>query len=356
MLVNLLNNLDLTKYEITLFTLFKEGVNRHRLRPEIKQVYIFKSVFRGNVFVQRLFSPFFLFKYLIRDNYDLIVAYQEGIMTRLISGCRNKSTKKVAWIHIEMKEINEFISVYKNYQEMKNAYENFDLIVGVSKVIVESFEKKNIINNPNLKVLYNTNLTKEITELSKEPLDIELDKNKINLITVGRLVQQKGYDRLLKVVRRLKEEEIKQFCLYIIGTGEMHNELLNYVDNYQLHKYVSFLGFKNNPYKYISSSDLFVCSSYNEGFSTAVSESVILNTPVITTDCSGMRELFGDNEYGYIVENDENSLYEGLKALLLNRELICYYKTRTMQRSTFFSTTQTVQEVENTFDKLLNVK
>ena len=79
------------------------------------------------------------------------------------------------------------------------------------------------------------------------------------------------------------------------------------------------MGYKENPYKYLAKCDLFVCSSYSEGFSTAVTEALILGIPVVTTYVSGMTELLGDNEYGIITSNDEISLYEAIK-LLINDE------------------------------------
>ncbi len=72
--------------------------------------------------------------------------------------------------------------------------------------------------------------------------------------------------------------------------------------------------------------DLYVCSSRKEGFSTAVTEALIVGTPVISTKCSGAVELLGEHdEYGVVVENDEEALYEGLKELLSNDEKIQYY-------------------------------
>lgn len=96
---------------------------------------------------------------------------------------------------------------------------------------------------------------------------------------------------------------------------------------------VTLMGFQSNPYKYVSKMDLFVCSSYREGFSTAVTESIILNVPVITTDVSGMDEILLDGEYGLIVPNDTDALYNGLKDLIMHPQKIELYKKRLMERS-----------------------
>ena len=92
--------------------------------------------------------------------------------------------------------------------------------------------------------------------------------------------------------------------------------------------------------------DLFVCSSYDEGYSTAVTESVILGIPVLTTDCSGMKEILGDNA-GCIVPNDENSLYNGIKRLLLSDNIISDLKKGAISRSKLFSMEAQIKEFES---------
>ena len=62
----------------------------------------------------------------------------------------------------------------------------------------------------------------------------------------------------------------------------------------------------------MTQSDLFVCSSISEGYSTAVTEALILGLPVVTTDCSGMNELLQGEKYGIITENSEATLLKVL--------------------------------------------
>lgn len=113
------------------------------------------------------------------------------------------------------------------------------------------------------------------------------------------------------------------------------------------------IGFRDNPYKYVAKCDLFVCSSYREGFSTAVTESLVVGTPVVSTLCSGAQELLGyNNEYGLIVENSEEGIYKGLKKLLEDKELLEYYKKKAAERGSFFSKEKTVAAVEKMLDEI----
>ena len=204
----------------------------------------------------------------------------------------------------------------------------------------------------NLEVKYNTVETEYIKKCSEEEItDIKISDKTLNLVSVGRLIEQKSYKRLLAVHKKLIEEGIYHY-LYILGDGGQQNELLNYICQNELNNTAFLLGFKDNPWKYVSKADLFVCSSWKEGFSTAVTESLIVGTPVITTLCSGMKEMLGDSEYGMIVDNDEDSLYRGLKELLTDKDKLRYYTQKAKERGEFFDTKRTVVEVEKLLDEI----
>ncbi|MCF0109199.1 MAG: glycosyltransferase, partial [Erysipelotrichaceae bacterium] len=85
---------------------------------------------------------------------------------------------------------------------------------------------------------------------------------------------------------------------------------------------VHFLGFQKNPYGDVKACDLFVLSSLYEGFATIINESLIAGTPVLTTRVSGVEEQITEDDYGWIVENDQQSLNEGLYKALSDREVL----------------------------------
>ena len=125
------------------------------------------------------------------------------------------------------------------------------------------------------------------------------------------------------------------------------NPLMPKFSAYNIDKNFTFLGYDENPYKYLNKSDLFICTSFAEGFSTAATEALIVGTPVLTTDCAGMKEMLGENnEYGIIVENSEEGIYKGLKSILENKDILKYYKRQAIERGKNFNTENTVKEVE----------
>ena len=351
-LVNLVNNMDLNKFDITVMTVFDEGINKQFLNDNIHYKYCFKKAIRGNSHYMKLFSPEFLHTHLIKDDYDIEVAYLEGPCSRVISGCPNKNTKLVSWIHIEQKTSKIASCSFRNKKEAEDCYNKFNQIVGVSKNVKEYFLNSLNITAP-MDVYYNTNETCKIISDSKEDIESGLMSfETINMVGVGKLLSNKGFDRLLKIVRRLKSENYK-IHLYILGIGPMEDKLKKFISDNDLKNEVTLLGYKTNPYKYVAKSDLFVCSSFAEGFSTAATEALIVGTPVCTVEVAGMKEMLGENnEFGVVVENDDEALYKGIKDLLDHPDKLAFYKEKAEERGKFFSTENTVKAVEEMFFKL----
>lgn len=351
-LVNLVNNLDRMKYDITVYTLFDEGVNKKYLKDDISYRYFLKKIFKGNSIILKLFKPEFLYKHIIKDKYDVIVSYLEGPTARILWGCPYEETKKVSWIHIELNDKNLLSTGFRNFEEAKKGYESYDKIICVSNTVKQIFEDVSGIKE-NVEVLYNTNETENIIEKSKENVeDIEFDKDTINICSVGKVIEKKGYYRLAQIHKKLIDKGLKH-NIYIIGIGEDEDRIKKYLKENNIEDTYHLIGFRDNPYKYVAKCDLFVCSSYREGFSTAVTESLVVGTPVVSTLCSGAQELLGYNdEYGLVVENSEEGIYKGLKKLLEDKELLEYYKKKSAERGSFFSKEKTVAAVEKMLDEI----
>lgn len=347
-LVNLMNNLDPNKYDITLFTLFHYGVNGKHLAQHIKWIYwLDRSPFSGVVYLLKLLSPSCLHKLFIKDIYDIEIAFMQGIPTRVVSACINPNTKKYAWLHSEVKSIKQILSVYRCAKESYLAYHKFDKIAGVSDIVCKSFcEQLNIFDIKPVTV-HNTLEIDKIVSKSYLPISEKLSATVINLCSVGRLVPQKSYFRLMNVFSKLVDEDITNFHFYLLGEGVLKDEIVQQVKDLHLEKYVTLLGYDENPYRYVSKMDFFICSSLQEGYSTAVTESIVVQTPVLTTDCSGMREIFGDTEAGIIVQNSEDGLLYGLKEILKDKSLRDRSKQAAIQRSEYFSTKNLIAEFES---------
>ena len=351
-LVNLANNMNKTKFDVTVQTLFDVGVNRQYLNSDVKYIGGFKRMPRGNTYVMKLFSPEKLYKHFIRDNYDIIVSYLEGPTARIVSGCTKPNTKLVSWIHIEQHTKELASKSFRSYKEALDCYSKFDRTVCVSDTVKDDFKSIFDTKKP-VEVLYNTNESEKIKKLSDENVDdVNFSKDIINIISVAKIVPSKGYDRLMKIHKKLIEKNIKNH-IYILGIGEEKEKYEKYLTENNLTDTFTFLGYRDNPYKYVKKADLYVCSSRREGFSTAVTEALIVGTPVVSTNCSGAYELLGENnEYGIVTENNEDALYEGIKKMLTTPDLLEAYAAKAKERGKAFSTEKTVKAVEEMLSAL----
>lgn len=372
-LVNLVNNMDKTKYDVTVMTIINTGAFITELNNEVKYKYMFNIPFskrkkiksdskkesgsllnktsrikeilkRIYQFVWRHISCKIIYKIFIKEKYDYEIAFLEGIPAKIIAESNNKDSIKISWIHVDL--INEIKSekFFKNRENEIEVYNKFDKIVAVSQYVKNQFIKKYKIIEEKVYVRYNPIDEKYIEKCSNQKIN-DIKKEKFTLCTIGRLAPQKGYDRLLSVVDKLNKDNI-EFELWIIGVGPEEDKLKDYINQKNINN-VKLLGYKINPYVYIKKADLFVCSSRAEGFSTVVSEAVILEKPIVTTDCSGMREILGQNsEYGLICDNNEEALYKALKDILSNKDKYLYYKNKVSERKYIFNIRESVKNIE----------
>lgn len=352
-LVNLVNNLDKTKYDITVKTLFKSNVNSKYLKSDIRYIEGKIKQFKGNTYVLKLFSPKFLYKFFIKDKYDLVISYLEGPTARIVAGCPENDTRLLSWIHCRLETKNRASVSFRNFDEAVSCYSRFDKNVCVSNLVKQYFD--DILSlEQSAEVIYNTNDGEKILILADEPIDDIKLSNDINIISVGRLVHIKGFERLISAHKQLLDVGIKNH-IYIIGDGALNDDLIKQIDALCVADTVHLLGFKHNPYKYVAVSDLYVCPSISEGFSTAVTEALILGVPVVSTLCGGAYELLGENdEYGIVTENSEQGIYEGMLKMLSSSETLHHYKEKAQERGKLFSKENTVKSVENMFDSLFN--
>lgn len=351
-LVNLVNNMDREKFDISVTALFGGGVNEQFLKPHIHYRSVFPKAFPGNSHVMKLLTPKQLHRLCVKGHYDIEVAYLEGPAARVISGCEERGTKLIAWIHIEQKTKEHAAISFRNHQEAQDCYQAFDRIVCVSKTVQEDFRCVMPVAVPT-QVLYNTNESEKILLLSREPVEDGLFSDReIKLVGVGKLVENKGFHRLIPIVAKLRRDGLPVH-LYILGMGPMEEKLRALAAEQGVEQFVTFLGYRTNPYKYVSRCDAFVCSSYAEGFSTAATEALIVGTPVCTVEVSGMKEMLGDNnEWGIVTENDDEALYQGLKSLVETPSNLAHYQEKAAQRGRMFSTENTVKAVEEMFELL----
>ncbi len=353
-LVNLVNHIDHTLFDVTVQTIFMAGVNKDHLLDQVHLLEGKKKSFKGISKLIKILPKGAFNRYNRRidsNHYDVVIAYLHGMATKILW---NYKGKKIAWLHCDMKYSSLPIFFYK--RQISKCFGTYDRIAGVSNTVCDSFQRLYGLGEK-LVTVYNTNDTEAIVKQSSAE-DYKRfgwnDFDGIKLVSLGRLAEQKGYDRLIAVCKKLKSDGL-HFKLLILGKGEQERFLHEMIMKNGLENDVELGGFFVNPYPYVKQADLFVSSSRYEGLSTVMSETLILGTPIISTDVSGVREVLGENsEFGLIVENSEKGLYDGLKELLSTPEKIEHYRKKSLERAPIFNTKTTVRMVENLIEEVLN--
>ncbi len=253
---------------------------------------------------------------------DVEIAFIEGFSTKLLAHSSNICAKKIAWVHTDFRNHHWTKSLYLNDSEEECVYNSYNQIVAVART-VEGAIKDYFCLQPPIITLYNPIddiIIKHLADVAPR-----FPKNSFRLVSAGRLTSVKAFDRLIRIMERLREDGFI-VELWLLGSGEEHSFLESLIHEKNLQDSVTLFGFQANPYGYYAQSDLFVCSSLSEGYSTAVTEALVLGLPIVTTNCSGMTELLGGGSCGLITENNEDALFEGIKRVLLNKDLYAYFK------------------------------
>lgn len=358
-LVNMVNQMDLSKYDITVYCVFNTG-RRPKLKKGVKLYYSFKVGISSNdtikgkslkaVVLNTLFTygwkwmPMKLFyRFAIREKYDYEIAYAEGIPHKIVAASSNDNSKKYGWVHIDLTVTKRALEFFKSEKEERKCYKKMDKLVFVSDYAKDRFISKYGFEEKCV-TKYNVNQNQLILDMSKENVNMTCTYRPL-LVTVGRLHEQKGYDRLLKCVNKLKNRGYK-FEVWILGDGAKKIDYEQYIDNHHLEDYVKLLGFQDNPYKYIKMADWFIAPSRYEGYSTVVSEAYILQKPVMVTDCSGMGELTENGKYGIMVDNSLEGIESGLERILaLQAERYDKYLMLAKERSAYFEVDKRMEDL-----------
>ena len=231
-----------------------------------------------------------------------------------------KAKKKFAWVHVDYNALHWTKGLFKTEDGELKCMQNYDHVICVSKACLDSVEST--IGNPgNMLVRYNPIDVKDILSRSKEQVTClqayDYDKTKTIFVTVGRLSEQKGYMRLLACCNKLKNKF--NYELWIVGEGEQREQIEEYLSTHHLNC-VKLWGQQDNPYPFIAEADWFVSSSFAESYGIAVQEAVVLDKPVIATECPAFKECLSD-EVAMLVENSEEGLYDGLYKVLADKQL-----------------------------------
>lgn len=348
-LIDMLNNFDYTRFDVELLLIWKEGVYLQDVPKEVKVKCVYskpmslKEKINYNLVVK--FGTLFGYKQSIRAKvlrkYDTIVSFLEGMSLKYHSYIVDRASKNVSWVHIDLFTNHYTVGRLLTEQLEKQAYEKMDEIVFVSNDAKFQFEKLYTDNKMAKKVILNPINYDYISSYRKE---YKCDNRCFNIVSVGRLESQKSYDRMIRLAKRLREDNYN-FCITIIGEGSERGKLEGLIADYGLQNYVSLPGFLKPPYPKMAGADLFISSSFAEGFSLVLCEAFCLGLPVVSTKTTGPIELIDNDKYGILVDHDDESIYQGVKRMIDDEQLRLHYHQMSLGRAKMFNIEETMKQV-----------
>lgn len=341
-LQNLLSLIDRKGLQVEVFCLDHTGAYRNMLPncvilPEVAYLhYCFgqagdmkgwrKQICRGMKIVKKLLSACgvdmnrILFDRSIRqvvgdlNAYDAIVAYAEGITSKLVSGTSHRN--KIAFIHCE----------YSSYLNLNGipaeaaVYNRFDHIVSVSMAATSNFVHALPQYESKALTIYNC-VDNEMVKRCAVSFNPQYDETLFNIVSVGRIDPVKRFSEIPAVAEVLKAANVK-FRWYIVGGSRSRKEwdaLNGNIKRHRVEREIVLLGERDNPYPYIAHSDLLVCLSSSESFNYTVNEAKVLGVPCISADYPCAKEFITDGFNGYVCS--VGSMPQKITSLMTDRDL-----------------------------------
>ena len=249
----------------------------------------------------------------LEGHYDIAIGYGDGRSTYYVAD-KIVSSKKFAWIHTD----HEKARYNNNYN--RKYYFKFDKIFLVSKYLYDEFTNWEPLLKNRCSVMYNVLEPNEIRRKSNMNFENPFDSKNVNIISIGRITEEKNYKYAIKLALRLKQCNIN-FKWYVIGDGKDRAKLQKMIDKLSLNNIFFFLGEKENPYPYLKNADIYVQTSKYEGFSTTVTEAKLLLKPMLIPNVSGNSEQIENGKNGFIEPIETEEFFIKLKKLIEDKKI-----------------------------------
>lgn len=339
--LHLLNNLDVDKYELYLILTNEGGDYLKYLSPKINVIELNKKRVR--------FAIFSLFKVLMKIKPDIVMIFSAEVAT-VVGLFLAPILRNIKFIVREINIQSVLTKSRVRHLLLKLSYENIYKIISQSRdmtvdlIFNTGIKKEKIIeiNNP-------VDITYIETMLKKgENIELPYKSSDFNLLCVGRLAYQKGYDLIINIMTKLKDENIK---LYILGEGPQRTDLEILIKEKELEDRVYLVGQVDNPYIYMKYADLFILSSRFEGFPNVLLEVGTCGVYSICNDSlGGINEIIQENINGNIVDFENKEKV----AVLINKKLFEKHNAENTKNSVLsrYSLNIILEKYENFLDSL----
>lgn len=350
-LLSLLSLLDYDKYDVTLQMFSRGGMFEELLPPEVhvrkeldytafcsqsmaKQMLSFDlrriaARVRTSLFLRsnaKKGSPLHdaqaYWKYSaaaydpLPERYDVAIAWGQGTPTHFVAE-KVQAQKKFAWVNADYENVGHNKDFDCKY------YAAFTGIICVSDKLCLTLQKAFPEYAAKMTTIYDINNPATIFTMADQPCSL-LNRENLTLVTVGRLVPQKGYDIAAKAAWLLKKRNVK-FHWYVVGGGDSA-PIEKDIAQYGISDCFTLLGAKANPYPYMKAADIYVQTSKFEGYCLTLAEARMLNIPCVTTNFDVVYAQMIDGDNGLVVEMSAEAVADGIIRLATDQELYQHIK------------------------------
>jgi len=361
-LVTFLRNLPKDKYEVDLLLNLYSGkylpdvpdwvnvmfLNRGEMITTNRPKDLPKKIYR--VVYQQLLKkyPKILYKKKLKNKqYDVEFAAIHGFMDEILNSPL-KSSKKLMWIHNDLTQVSGYTP------EKIRRFFRYDKVMVISEKIQETFLSlaENQAEKDKIVRIYNPLDTQEILTKSEKPvINYQFDESVPTFVSVGTVFPQKGFDRLLRVHKRLLDDGFPHRIL-ILGDGYDFETIKKLKSDLGVDETATMFGFTDNPYPYFRQANYYILSSRYEGFPTVLFEAITLKKNIIATDVSGVREMLNEGNLGLITDNSEEGIYQGMKQALQHPESFDDYQKKLTDYQMPFDLENSVKRIMDIIDDL----
>lgn len=329
-LVNLLNQFDYNKYEVTCLIIQSDTTLADRIPKQCKllvldryttvschkkyrygRLYGYTQPVKNPSKIHRIFMGVTPAVKWIENR--LYIKYVQNFMKdKMYDTCiiYSDTTAEMACRAIRAKKYLMFYhhGAIRHVYHDRIGYEKSDRIIAVSEYLSKKLKKFIPQCTDKIVAIHNIINYQELRRKAEMPIKEKFDHRVVNIVTCGRISDEKGMDIAVKTCGWLVSHGYSAIRWWIIGGGPDENKVKKLILEMHLEAYICMVGMKKNPYPYIKNADLYVQPSRFEGYPMTVLEALVLGQPVISTNNTGAKEIIQDKETGYLCEVNEKAL------------------------------------------------
>ena len=322
MLLNILQQIDYNRYDVSLVYFVKDGIYVSEIPQRVKIIRPFtKGTRLSNVLCFLLKKLGLLKKWYERrilssiGYYDAIISYLEGFPVLVHSLITERGKENISFIHTDLKAFPDAIQQLGGKDCCQEAYNKMDKLVFVSQTALDSFNKVFPDVTSTLTVLPNFI---DIQGVLKKGNDYEVEKKGYTVTAISRLAPVKGIEIIPSIAAAIKARG-EEVHFFIVGDGSERKSIEDLIQSNGVPDLVKLAGYQENPYPYLKIADIYLSTSISEGMPLTFCEAMAFGKPIVASRTAGSEYMLDEN-IGIIVERTASSFVEAILSLIHNKE------------------------------------